>query len=513
MKEKIQDLIERKKRIEAGDGEGIEEQHGLGKLTARERINLLLDEGSFVETDQFISHRSRGFGMEDLEAGGDGVVTGYGTVDGRLVYLYAMDFSLMRGSLGEMNSSKIIRVQDMALKMGAPIVALTDTGGARLEEGLDGLAGYGKILYRQTRSSGVIPQISGVYGQTAGLAANIVAMSDFSFMVDKTSRVYSIGPEVIKTVTGQEISEEDLGGARVNGEKTGLGDFIHISEEESIEGIRELLSFLPSNNLEDPPAYTCKDDLNRVEDGLNKIIAKGGKSSYDMRELVGLIADEGYFYEVKKSYAANLIVGFIRLNGKTIGLVANQPKELAGCLDIDGSDKGAGFVRYCDAFNIPLLTLVDVAGYLPGLDQEHGGLVRHGAKLIYAYSEANVAKVSLVVGKAYGGAYLAMCSKELGADQVFAWPGAEIAVMGPDGAANILYGEDIARADDPVARREELIAYYRDEEASPYVAAKRGYVDDVIVPSISRPKLISAFDMLESKRESGPSKKHGNIPL
>lgn len=514
MRNKIQILMEDKKKIEEGGGsDRIEEQHKAGKLTARERIGLLVDEGSFIETDQFVSHRSKDFGLEDELVRGDGIVTGYGTIDGRLVYVYASDYTALKGSMGEMNSSKIVKLQKMALKMGAPIIGLHDTAGIRLEEGLDGLAGYGRILYNSSISSGVIPQISAIYGQAGGMAASVPALSDFTFMVENMSSMFSVGPEIIKTVTGEDISKEDLSGANVHSEKTGLCDIKDINEKESIENIRELVGFLPSNNLEASPGYGCEDDLNRVEEALNDLIPENSSSPYDMKDIISLIADDKYFYELKKSYAKNLITGFIRLNGKTIGVLANQPKELAGCLDIKASKKGARFIRTCDSFNIPILNLIDVPGFLPGLEEEYGGLASESSKMIFAYSEATVPKVSLIVGKAFGGAYLSMCSKELGADQVFAWPNAEVAVMDPMGAANIIFKTNIEEADDPVSMREEMIEYYRENIASPYVGAERGYIDDIIVPSITRPKLISAFDMLETKRESNPSKKHGNIPL
>ncbi|NLW23445.1 MAG: methylmalonyl-CoA carboxyltransferase [Tissierellia bacterium] len=514
MKEKIERLLDTKRKIELGGGEKrIAKQHERGKLTARERINLLLDEGSFIEIDAFVKHRCTNFGMESTQAPGDGVVTGYGTVDGRLVFVYAQDFTVLGGSLGEMHANKICKVQEMAIKMGAPIVGINDSGGARIQEGVDALSGYGKIFYRNTMASGVIPQISAIMGPSAGGAVYSPALTDFIFMVDRTSQMFITGPQVIKAVTGEDVSQEELGGANTHNRVSGVAHFIDSSEEESIKRIRTLLSFLPSNNLETPPVYECKDDINRVEERLNELVPVNPNKPYDMKEIIKLIADDGYFFEVQPYYAENIIIGYIRLNGKTIGVVANQPRVLAGCLDINASDKAARFIRTCDAFNIPLLNLVDVPGFLPGTDQEYGGIIRHGAKMLYAYSEATVPKVTLIVRKAYGGAYLAMCSKDLGADQVFAWPNAEIAVMGPEGAANIIFKREIAESDDPIAKREEKIQEYRDAVANPYVAAERGFVDDVIVPSITRPRLISAFDMLEGKREVNPSKKHGNMPL
>ncbi|MBZ2176058.1 methylmalonyl-CoA carboxyltransferase [Schnuerera sp. xch1] len=514
MNEKIENLLETKKRIELGGGEKrIEKQHSKGKLTARERINLLLDEGSFMEIDAFIKHRCTNFGMENTKAEGDGVVTGYGTVDGRLVFVYAQDFTVLGGSLGEMHANKICKVQEMALKMGAPIVGINDSGGARIQEGVDALSGYGKIFYRNTKASGVIPQITAIMGPCAGGAVYSPALTDFIFMVDGTSRMFITGPQVIKTVTGEDVSQEELGGAKTHNNISGVAHFRDNTEEECIERIKVLLSYLPSNNLETAPVYESKDDINRVEEKLNEIVPANPNKPYDMKDIINLLADDGEFFEIQQYYAQNIITGYIRLNGKTVGVVANQPKVLAGCLDINASDKAGRFIRTCDAFNIPLLNLVDVPGFLPGTNQEYGGIIRHGAKMLYAYSEATVPKVTLIIRKAYGGAYIAMCNKELGADQVYAWPNAEIAVMGPDGAANIIFKNDIKDSDDPIETRKEKIEEYRNTVANPYIAAGRGYVDDVIVPSITRPRIISAFDMLESKRETNPAKRHGNIPV
>ena len=514
MKEKIETLLETKKRIELGGGEKrIEKQHKSGKLTARERINLLLDEGSFVEVDKFVEHRCTNFDMEKVEAPADGVVTGYGTVNGRLVFVYAQDFTVLGGSLGEMHAAKICKVQEMALKMGAPIVGFNDSGGARIQEGVDALSGYGKIFYNNTIASGVIPQISVIMGPCAGGAVYSPALTDFIFMVDKTSMMFITGPQVIKSVTGEEVSSEELGGAGTHNKVSGVAHFMDNTEEECIVKIKELLSYLPSNNLEDPIIFQSEDNVNRIEEKLNKIIPDNPNKAYDMKEVIKLLADEGEFFEVQPHFGQNIIIGFIRLNGKSIGVVASQPEILAGCLDINASDKAARFIRTCDAFNIPLLTLVDVPGFLPGTDQEYGGIIRHGAKMLYAYSEATVPKVTVILRKAYGGAYIAMCSKHLKADQVFAWPNAEIAVMGPDGAANIIFKKDIENSNDPINTRQEKIKEYRDTVANPYIAAERGYVDDVIVPSITRPRLISAFDMLSSKREHRPAKKHGNLPV
>ncbi|NLV75590.1 MAG: methylmalonyl-CoA carboxyltransferase [Tissierellia bacterium] len=514
MKEKIEKLLETKEKIKLGGGEKrIEKQHSKGKLTARERIELLLDEGSFIEIDAFVKHRCTNFGMEKTEAPGDGVVTGYGTVDGRLIFVYAQDFTVLGGSLGEMHAAKICKVQDMALKMGAPIVGINDSGGARIQEGVDALSGYGNIFYRNTISSGVIPQITAIMGPCAGGAVYSPALTDFIFMVENTSQMFITGPQVIKTVTGEDVTQEELGGAKTHNTISGVAHFMDKTEEEAIKRIKTLLSYLPSNNLEVPPVYETSDDINRVEEKLNEIVPTNPNKPYDMKEIIQLLADNGELFEIQQHYAQNIITGYIRLNGKTVGVVANQPRILAGCLDINASDKAARFIRTCDAFNIPLLNLVDVPGFLPGTDQEYGGIIRHGAKMLYAYSEATVPKVTLIIRKAYGGAYIAMCNKELGADQVFAWPNAEIAVMGPEGAANIIFKHDIKESENPIETRQQKIEEYRNTVANPYIAAERGYIDDVIVPSTTRPRLISAFNMLESKRETNPSKKHGNLPV
>jgi len=514
MRENIEHLLEESERITLGGGlEKLAKQHKSGKLSARERLELLLDEGSFVEIDKFVKHRATDFGMASVDAPSDGVVTGYGTVNGRLIYVYAQDFTVVGGSLGEMHAAKICKVMEMAVKMGAPIVGINDSGGARIQEGVDALSGFGKIFYRNTLASGVVPQISVIMGPCAGGAVYSPALTDFIFMVENTSRMFITGPQVIKSVTGEEVSQEELGGANTHNKTSGVAHFIDKTEEDCINRIRQLLSYLPSNNIEDAPVFLCEDDINRVDEKLNELVPENPNKPYDMKEVIKLLADEGHFFEVQPLYAQNILTGFIRLNGRSVGVVANQPKILAGCLDINASDKAGRFVRTCDAFNIPLLTLVDVPGFLPGTEQEYGGIIRHGAKLLYAYSEANVPKVTVILRKAYGGAYIAMCCKDLGADQVFAWPNAEIAVMGPDGAANIIFKKDIDKSDDPISTRNEKINEYRQTVANPYTAAQRGYVDDVIVPSITRPRIISAFDMLQTKRENRPSKKHGNLPL
>ncbi|MDI3534266.1 MAG: methylmalonyl-CoA decarboxylase subunit alpha, partial [Thermosediminibacterales bacterium] len=512
--EKINELYERRKKIEQGGGQKrIEKQHKSGKLTARERLEKLLDEGSFKEIDAFVTHRSTDLGMDKVEAPGEGVVTGYGTINGKLVFVYAQDFTVIGGSLGEMHAAKICKVQDLALKMGAPIIGLNDSGGARIQEGVCALSGYGQIFYRNTIASGVIPQISVIMGPCAGGAVYSPALTDFIFMVDKTSKMFITGPQVIKAVTGEEVSAEALGGAMAHNQTSGVAHFIAADEQDCINQIKQLISYLPSNNLEDAPQIQPTDDPNRTSETLNQIIPESSNKPYDMKQIITEIVDNGEYLEVQPYYAQNILTIFARLNGRTIGIIANQPNKLAGCLDINASDKGARFIRFCDAFNIPILNLIDVPGFLPGVSQEHGGIIRHGAKMLYAYSEATVPKISLITRKAYGGAYLAMCSKDLGADQVYAWPTAEIAVMGPEGAANIIFRKEIEASDNPQQTRQEKIKEYREEFANPYKAASLGFVDDVIEPSQTRPILISALEMLITKRETRPAKKHGNIPV
>ncbi|MGI6092869.1 MAG: methylmalonyl-CoA decarboxylase subunit alpha [Negativicutes bacterium] len=489
----------------AGGEKRVEKQHAAGKMTARERIEVLLDAGTFVELDSFVTHRCTNFNMDKEEAPGEGVITGWGTVDGRLVYVFSQDFTVLGGSLGEMHAAKICKVLDMAMKTGAPIICINDSGGARIQEGVDALAGYGKIFYRNTLASGVIPQISVITGPCAGGAVYSPALTDFVYMIKYTSQMFITGPQVIKAVTGEEVSSEQLGGAMTHNSVSGVAHFIAEDDAECLAQIRRLLSFIPSNNLETAPAIDSDDDPERVVDELNTIIPDNSNQSYDMKELIIKIIDNEDFYEVQPFYAENIITGFARMSGRTVGIIANQPKAMAGCLDINASDKAARFIRFCDAFNIPLLNIVDVPGFLPGTSQEYGGIIRHGAKMLYAYSEAAVPKVTLVVRKAYGGSYLAMCSRDLGADQVIAWPTAEIAVMGPAGAANIIF----KKAVDIEAKTEEYINNF----ATPYQAAKRGFVDMVIEPSQTRPVLINAFNMLESKREARPAKRHGNMPL
>ena len=512
--DKLTELQYRRSQIEKGGGEAkIKKQHEANKLTARERICKLLDEGSFVEIDAFVTHRCADFGMDCVEAPGEGVVTGYGTVDGRLTYVYAQDFTVIGGSLGEMHAKKICKVMDMAAKMGAPIIGMNDSGGARIQEGIDALSGFGEIFFRNTRNSGVIPQISVIMGPCAGGAVYSPANTDFIFMVDKTSQMFITGPQVIKSVTGEDVTADDLGGSKVHAEKSGVAHFTAASDEECIAQIRKLLSFLPSNNLEGTPVSEVTDEINRVSEALTTIVPDEPTKAYDVKNVITQIADNGDFFEVQKDFAQNIVVGFVKMNGISVGIVANQPKVMAGSLDIDSSDKAARFIRFCDSFNIPLVTLTDVPGYFPGVDQEQGGIIRHGAKLLYAYSEATVPKINVILRKAYGGAYIAMSSKHVGADMVMAWPTAEIAVMGPEGAANIIFKKDIANSADPINTRAEKIQEYRNRFASPYVAAARGYVDDVIEPDSTRPRIIAALEMLMSKRDSLPAKKHGNLPV
>ena len=492
-------------RLAGGGEKRVEKQHASGKKTARERIALLLDPGSFVELDQFVTHRCTNFGMETKELPGEGVVTGYGTVEGRLVYAFAQDFTVEGGSLGEMHAAKIIKVQDLAMKMGAPIVCLNDSGGARIQEAVDALAGYGKIFFKNTLASGVIPQISCIMGPCAGGAVYSPALTDWIFMVKKTSQMFITGPQVIKSVTAEEVTAEALGGAMTHNSVSGVAHFAAESDEDCMNKVRTLLGFLPSNNMEEAPLVDTGDNPDRMDEGLRTIVPENPNMPYNMKEVIRMIVDREEFVEVAEHFAQNIIVGFARFDGATVGIIANQPAVMAGCLDVNASNKSSRFIRFCDAFNIPLLNLVDVPGFLPGTDQEFGGIIRHGAKMLYAYSEATVPKVTVITRKAYGGSYLAMCSQDMGADQVLAWPSAEIAVMGPAGAANIIF-----RGDPNV---EEKTAAYVAEFATPYKAAERGFVDIVIEPQETRPRIITALNMLATKRESRPAKKHGNIPL
>lgn len=506
VQEKFDQMNAKKAHIREGGGVArIEKQHAKGKYTARERLNKLFDEGTFVELDMFMKHRCTNFGQEKKDLPADGVVTGYGTVDGRLVYAYAQDFTVSGGALGEQHAHKIWKVMDLAMKMGAPCIGINDSGGARIQEAVDALSGYGGIFYRNTAASGVIPQISVIMGPCAGGAVYSPAITDFIFMVKNTSQMFITGPAVIKSVTAEEVTAEELGGAVTHNSRSGVAHFACEDEDDCIAKIRELLSYLPSNNMEDAPAVEPTDDPNRQDESLNTVVPDNPNLPYDMKDVIHSLVDNGEFFEVQELFATNVIIGYGRMDGRVVGIVANQPNVMAGCLDVDASDKAARFVRFCDAFNIPLLTLVDVPGFLPGVDQEHNGIIRHGAKMLYAYSEATVPKVTVITRKAYGGSYIAMCCRELGADQVMAWPTSEIAVMGPAGAANIIFRKD----PDKEAKTQEYI----DEFATPYVAAERGYVDMVIEPKETRPLVITAFNALASKREVGPAKKHGNIPL
>jgi propionyl-CoA carboxylase beta chain len=504
---KLEELERRKRESELGGGQQrIDRQHAEGKLTARERIALLFDPGSFQELDQLVVHRSTDFGMEKQRIPGDGVVTGYGTVQGRLVYAFAQDFTVFGGSLSETYAAKIVKIMDLAMKNGAPVVGLNDSGGARIQEGVVSLGGYADIFLRNTLASGVVPQISAIMGPCAGGAVYSPAITDFILMVKNTSYMFVTGPDVIKTVTHEEVTKEKLGGADTHSQISGVAHFAADSDEDCLGTIRELLSFLPSNNLEDPPHIAPRDDVNRVDAQLDKFIPESSNQPYEMRDLIRTIADEGHFLEVHQQYARNLVVGFIRLNGHPVGVVANQPAFLAGVLDINASRKGARFVRFCDSFNVPLLVFEDVPGFLPGTDQEYGGIIIHGAKLLYSLAEATVPKVTVITRKAYGGAYCVMNSKHIRADMNFAYPTAEIAVMGAEGAVNILYKS--AGGD-----RDARIAEYKEKFANPYIAAERGYVDEIIEPRFTRRKLITTFAMLRNKRDKNPPRKHGNIPL
>jgi propionyl-CoA carboxylase beta chain len=501
--------------VHAGSAKSIEKQHARGKKTARERIDMLLDEGSFVELDEFAKHRSTNFGLEATRPYGDGVVTGYGTVDGRPVCVFAQDFTVFGGSLGEVFGEKIVKVMDMAMKTGCPMIGMNDSGGARIQEGVVSLGLYGEIFFRNVRASGVIPQISLIMGPCAGGAVYSPAVTDFTVMVDKTSHMFITGPDVIKTVTGEDVAMEDLGGARTHNTKSGNAHYLASDEDDAIEYVKALLSYLPSNNLDEPVVYPVSASL-EVTDGdlaLDTLIPDSANQPYDMHTVVESILDDGEFLEIHPLYAQNIICGFGRVEGRPVGIVANQPMHFAGCLDIDASEKAARFVRTCDAFNVPVLTFVDVPGFLPGTDQEWGGIIRRGAKLIYAYAEATVPKITVITRKSYGGAYDVMGSKHMGADLNFAWPTAQIAVMGAQGAVNILYRSELRDAADPVAKRAELIEDYEDTLVNPYVAAERGYVDSVIAPSATRSQIVRGLRQLRNKRDTLPPKKHGNIPL
>jgi acetyl-CoA carboxylase carboxyltransferase component len=514
IEEKSSELQRNKDLGRLGGGqERIDAQHARGKLTARERINILLDEGSFEELDSLVTHRTVEFGLDKQKYFGDAVVTGYGKVDGRTVYVFSQDFTVFGGSLSEAVSEKICKVMDLAVKNGAPVIGINDGGGARIQEGVVSLKGYGDIFLRNTLASGVIPQVSVIMGPAAGGGVYSPAITDFVFMTAGTSQMYITGPDVIRAVTQEEVTHEDLGGAQVHSSKSGVAHFAVEGEEDCLAEVRRLLAFLPSNNMEDPPYSEPADDPARMCDDLATIVPEDPSKPYDTHQVIYSLVDDGDFQEVHAFWAANIVVGFARMGGRPVGIVANNPVALAGVLDVDSSRKGARFVRFCDAFNIPIVTLADVPGYLPGTGQEYGGIITHGAKLIYAYAEATVPKVTVILRKAYGGAYVVMSSKHLRADVNFAWPSAEIAVMGPEGAVNIIFRREIEAAADPEAKRKELVENYRQQFANPYVTASRGFIDDVIEPRETRLKVIRALEMLQNKTDSNPPKKHGNIPL
>ncbi len=514
LEEKYSLLDARNREAELGGGETrIKQQHEKGKMTARERLLFLLDEGSFVEIDKFVTHRCRDFGMEDKKILGDGVITGYGTISGRHVYVYAQDFTVFGGSLSGAQAAKICKILDMAIKNGKPVIGINDSGGARIQEGVESLGGYAEIFYRNTMASGVVPQISCILGPSAGGAVYSPGLTDFIFMVKNASYMFLTGPDVIKTVTHEEVTMEELGGAATHSSKSGVCHFAGDDEKSTLLLIRELLSYLPSNNLDEVPVVPTHDPATRLEPRLRKLIPDNSKAAYDMKELIETVLDDGYFLEVQKDFAQNMVVGYGRLNGRSVGIVANQPKVLAGCLDINSSIKAARFIRFCDAFNIPVISFVDVPGFLPGTEQEFGGIIRHGAKLLYAYAEATVPKIAVITRKAYGGAYCVMSSKHLRSDINYAYSSAEIAVMGPDGAVAIIHRSEIQNASDPSATRTKLTQEYSEQTATPFKAAELGFVDEVIYPEETRVKLIQALEMLKNKRDKLPSKKHGNIPL
>ncbi|HEX8140265.1 MAG TPA: acyl-CoA carboxylase subunit beta [Pyrinomonadaceae bacterium] len=511
---KLEILRARDKAAEAGGGQArIEKQHASGKMTARERIEFLLDEGSFEEFDKFVLHRSRDFGLDKQLFPGDGVVTGHGLVDGRRVFVFAQDFTVFGGSLSETHAEKICKLMDLALKVGAPLIGLNDSGGARIQEGVLSLGGYADIFLRNTLASGVIPQISCIMGPCAGGAVYSPAITDFNIMVKDTSYMFITGPDVIKTVTHEDVSKEELGGALTHNARSGVAHFAADTDADALRMVRELLSFIPSNNMDDPPYKPSADPAGRAEAALNQIVPVQSNQPYDIRDVIHLVVDDRYFFEVHQHYAPNIVVGFARLSGRSVGIVANQPAYLAGVLDIDASVKAARFVRFCDCFNIPLITFEDVPGFLPGVAQEHGGIIRHGAKLLYAFAEATVPKVTVITRKAYGGAYCVMASKHIRTDINFAWPTAEIAVMGAEGAVGILYRREIGEAEDQELARRARVGEFEEKFANPYVAAQRGFIDEVIEPAMTRPKLVRALSLLENKRDTNPPKKHGNIPL
>src|SRR6266852_5603705 len=514
LEERFDELRRRQAQAElAGGEERVRRQHKAGKKTARERLELLLDPGSFTEIDKFVVHQSHDFGMAEQRVLGDGVLTGSGRIHGRAAFVYAQDFTVFGGSLSETNAAKIVKIMDMAAKMGAPVIGLNDSGGARIQEGVMSLAGYADIFRRNTLYSGVVPQISAIMGPCAGGAVYSPAITDFILMVEKTSYMFITGPDVIKTVTHEEVTKEQLGGAMTHNETSGVAHFLAHDDAECLSTVRELLSFVPSNNLDDPPRKPCTDPTDRADAALDNIVPAQSNLPYDMKDVIHAVVDDGYFFEVQEHYAKNIVVGFARLNGRSVGIVANRPAFLAGTLDISASIKGARFVRFCDCFNIPLVTFEDVPGFLPGTNQEYGGIIKHGAKLLFAFAEATVPKVTVITRKAYGGAYCVMSSKHIRTDVNYAWPTAEIAVMGPEGAVNILYRRELDRAANREELRTQKIEEFRDRFANPYIAAERGFVDAVIQPRDTRKKLIQALEMLGTKRDKNPPKKHGNIPL
>jgi acetyl-CoA carboxylase carboxyltransferase component len=511
---KIDHLQRMRQQASMGGGpERIQAQYLRGRMTARERIDLLLDQGSFRETDMFVTHRTHDFDLDQRKFLSDSVVTGWGTIDSRLVYVFSQDFTVFGGSLGEVHAEKVCKIMDMAIKNGAPVIGLNDSGGARIQEGVVSLGAYADIFLRNTLASGVIPQISAVMGPCAGGAVYSPALTDFIFMVRNSSYMFVTGPDVVKTVTHEEVDFEELGGADVHGSTSGVCHYIAESESDCLYMIRTLLSYLPQNNLEDPPFIATTDDRLRTEEDLDTLVPDDPSKPYEIRDAIRMIVDNDAFFEIHEDYAPNIVVGYARLGGHSVGIVANQPAVLAGVLDINSSDKAARFVRFCDAFNIPIITFVDVPGFLPGTSQEHGGIIRHGAKLLYAYCEATVPKITIITRKAYGGAYDVMSSKHIRGDLNLAWPSAELAVMGPEGAVNIIFRKELAESPNPDECRAELVAEYREKFANPYIAASRGYIDDVIEPRLTRPRLINALEMLTNKRDRNPAKKHGNIPL
>jgi acetyl-CoA carboxylase carboxyltransferase component len=511
---KIEKLNHMREQARMGGGqERIDKQHAKGKMTARERLEKLLDPGTFREIDSFVTHRATTFGLDEKKHLGDSVITGWGSIGGRQVYVFAQDFTVVGGSLSEVHAEKICKVMDLAMKNGAPVIGLDDSGGARIQEGVTSLAGYGYIFLRNVMASGVVPQISAIMGPCAGGAVYSPAITDFVFMVQDTSHMFITGPDVVKAVTREEVSFEELGGAMTHNSKSGVAHFAAQDEEYCLGLIRQLLTYIPQNNLEDPPFFPTADPADRLDEELQAIVPDNPNKPYDMKDIIRRVVDDGHFFEVHEHWAQNVVVGFARFGGFSVGIVANQPMVMAGALDIDASNKAARFVRFCDAFNIPLVTFTDVPGYMPGVNQEHGGIIRNGAKLIWAFAEATVPKVTVITRKAYGGAYIVMSSKHLRGDVNYAWPTAEIAVMGPEGAVNVVFRKEVAEADDPDAKRQELVEEYREEFANPYIAAARGYIDDVIEPAETRPRIIEALKLLQNKRDTNPPKKHGNIPL